>query len=117
MPRQATQESASSVCMVFCTCPDGSSASRIASALVSERLAACVNQVAGIESTYVWQDELRQDEEVLLLIKTTTSRIVALEGRIRELHPYELPEVLAVPNCGGSHAYLDWVRTTVSPSL
>lgn len=116
MPPQTSQQSIPSVCMVFCTCPDGPSAQRIANALVSEGLAACVNQVAGIQSTYRWQGELTQDQEVLLLIKTATSQIVELEKHILELHPYELPEVLAVPSCGGSRAYLEWVQTTVSPS-
>lgn len=93
----------------FCTCPDSTSAARIADALVKERLAACVNQVPGLKSVYRWQGGIEHDDEVLLLIKTTRERLDALTARVQELHPNELPEVIAVEVAGGLAAYLDWV--------
>lgn len=95
--------------IVFCTCPDATSADALAQALVSERLAACVNVLPGVRSTYRWQGAVEQADEVLLLIKTTRSRLDALGARVRALHPYELPEVLAVEAHGGLAPYLDWV--------
>ena len=99
---------------MLCTCPDGDPAAHLAETLVTESLAACVNRVPGVVSHYRWQGRLQQDTETLLLIKTTQARLAALSARIRELHPYELPEVLAVPVQGGLDEYLDWIRTGVS---
>lgn len=95
--------------LVFSTCPDTASAERIAHALVAERLAACVNRLPGVQSTYWWQGRVEQGGEVLLLIKTTADRMDALTARLRDLHPYELPELVAVEACAGLPAYLDWV--------
>ena len=97
------------VLVCFCTCPDPDSARRIADALVAERLAACVNLVPGLRSVYRWQQGIECSDEVLLLIKTVAARRDALCARIVALHPYELPEVLAVEASGGLTAYLDWV--------
>ncbi len=98
------------VLLCYCTCPDAASAQRIAETLVTERLAACVNQLPGIRSTYRWQEAVHTDNEELLLIKTTDTRLAALERRLLELHPYEVPELIAVPVAQGHEAYLDWVR-------
>ncbi|TAL89548.1 MAG: divalent-cation tolerance protein CutA [Rhodanobacter sp.] len=98
------------VLLCYCTCPDDASARRIAETLVSERLAACVSQLSGIRSTYRWEGAVHSDAEVLLLIKTTDSRLAALERRLLQLHPYEVPELIAVPVVQGHEAYLDWVR-------
>jgi len=95
--------------LVFCTCPDEASAERIAGALVEEHLAACVNRIPGIDSTYRWQGKVCRDSEQLLLIKTTRERFEALRERIVALHPYELPEVIAVDIALGSAAYLEWI--------
>jgi len=95
--------------VAFCTCPDEAVAERIAAALVEEHLAACVNRIPGIISTYCWQGKVHRDNEVLLLIKTTRERFEALRARIIELHPYELPEVIAVDIALGSMPYLDWI--------
>ncbi|ODT95856.1 MAG: cation tolerance protein [Rhodanobacter sp. SCN 67-45] len=92
------------VLLCYCTCPDRDSAGRIARALVDERLAACVSGIAAVRSTYRWQ------EAVHTLIKTTAARLPALERRVLELHPYEVPELIAVPVADGHAAYLDWVR-------
>jgi periplasmic divalent cation tolerance protein len=92
------------------TCPNSIVAGRIAEVLVSEWLAACVNEIPGVTSTYIWEGKLHRDSEVLLLIKATQERWQALENRLKELHPYELPELIALPVCAGSAAYLDWLR-------
>jgi periplasmic divalent cation tolerance protein len=97
------------VLVVHCTCPDGAKATRIATALVERRVAACVQQVPGIRSTYAWEGRLETAEEVLLLIKTADDRLDAVIETVRALHPYELPELLAVEARGGLPAYLDWV--------
>ena len=98
------------VLLCYCTCPDRDSAGRIARALVDERLAACVSGIAAVRSTYRWQEAVHTDTEELLLIKTTAARFDALKIRLLELHPYELPELVAVPVQRGHEAYLDWVR-------
>ena len=95
--------------IVLCTCPDDASAQRIAAALVEERLAACVNRIGGVVSTYRWQGKVCNDQEVLLLIKTTSERFGAVRERIVALHPHELPEVIAVDVARGLPAYLDWI--------
>jgi periplasmic divalent cation tolerance protein len=91
------------------TCPDAVTATRIARALVEERLAACVNRLPGIQSVYRWQGKVVEDAEVLLVIKTTSERFEALRGRLVELHPYEVPELVAIEVGGGHRAYLDWI--------
>ena len=91
------------------TCPDRTTAERIARALVEERLAACVNLLPGIESVYRWQGKVETGSETLLPAKTVPARLEALTARIVELHPYDLPEVIAVESAGGLPAYLDWV--------
>ncbi|WP_426661411.1 divalent-cation tolerance protein CutA [Rhodanobacter aciditrophus] len=98
------------VLLCLCTCPDATSAQRLAETLVGERLAACVNRLPGIHSTYRWQGAVTTDAEELLLIKTTAARFEALKARLLQLHPYALPELVAVPVEHGHAAYLDWVR-------
>lgn len=103
------------VAIAFCTCPDADSAARISTALVEERLAACVNRLPGVASTYRWQGRIEQADEVLLLIKTTSERLPALRQRLPQLHPYELPELVVVEATGGLPAYLDWVVAETRP--
>ena len=102
------------VLVCFCTCPDRATADRLAEALVAERLAACVNVVPGLHSVYRWQGAIERGDETLLLIKTTQASLPALLARIVELHPHELPEVVAVEVAGGLSAYLDWVAEQVA---
>jgi periplasmic divalent cation tolerance protein len=98
------------------TCPDVETAAQIAHVLVEERLAACVNRISGVQSTYRWHDEIHEDAEVLLVIKTTRERFDALRGRLFELHPYELPELVAIKIAEGLPAYLEWLeRETARP--
>lgn len=98
-----------SVLLCLCSCPDAASARAIADALVNERLAACVSRLPGLESTYRWQDRVEHANEVLLLIKTAAERLEALTARVQTLHPYELPELIAVEAAGGLAPYLAWV--------
>ena len=97
------------------TCPDAETAARIAFALVEERLAACVNRVAGIASTYRWQGKILEESEVLLLIKTTAGRFEALRTRLVDLHPYDTPELLALDVRDGYAPYLDWIGNETAP--
>lgn len=103
-----------SVLLVLCTCPDAASGERIARALVEERLAACVNRVPGLTSVYRWQGAVQSASEELLLIKTTRDAFPALQERLLALHPYTLPEVIALPIDSGHAPYLDWVRAAVA---
>jgi periplasmic divalent cation tolerance protein len=95
--------------IVFTTAPDAATAERIARALVEEGLAACVNRVPGLRSTYVWDGAIHDDEEILMIAKTTAARLPALRERLVALHPYELPEVIAVRVADGHDPYLRWV--------
>ncbi|RME33881.1 MAG: divalent-cation tolerance protein CutA [Gammaproteobacteria bacterium] len=101
--------------LALTTCPDGETAERIARTLVEERLAACVNILPGAVSLYRWQGKIERDGEWLLLIKTGRARFGALRGRLRELHPYELPELVAVPIETGDAAYLEWLEENIAP--
>jgi len=103
------------VIVAITTCPEAL-AEELAGVLVGERLAACVNQVPGVWSTYAWQGKVTRERESLLVIKTTEERYAALEARVRALHPYDLPEVLALPVQRGSEPYLDWVCLNSRPS-
>lgn len=102
-----------SAIIVFCCCPDQNVATTISRQLVEERLAACVNQLPGVISTYVWDDVVNVDNEVLLLIKTTSDRFDVLRERIVSLHPYELPEIIAVDVGAGHAPYLAWIARQV----
>ncbi|EPK6247830.1 TPA: divalent-cation tolerance protein CutA, partial [Enterobacter hormaechei subsp. xiangfangensis] len=98
-----------------CTCPDADSAERIATALVAERLAACVNLLPGLRSVYRWQRKVEAAAEVLLLVKTSAEAYPALQERLRQLHPYELPELLAVEAASGLPEYLQWLAAESRP--
>ena len=95
--------------LVFTNLPDQDSAEALARELVEARLAACVNVLAPCQSVYRWQGALESAAEVPLLIKTSSERYAALEAAIRERHPYELPEVIALPVVAGLPDYLAWV--------
>ena len=97
------------VLLVFSNMPDQDSASALAAALVEARLVACVNVLAACTSVYRWQGVVETATEVPVLMKTTVTRYAALEAAIRARHPYELPEIVAVPVEHGLPAYLDWV--------
>jgi len=95
--------------IVLNTCPDGDTAERIAAALVDAGLAACVNIVAGVRSVYRWQGKRETAQEHLLVMKAPVDRYAELEKTIVEMHPYELPEIVAVPIDRGLDGYLAWI--------
>ena len=96
------------------TVGSGEDAERIARALVERRLAACVNVIPGVASFYRWQGEVCRDEERLLVIKTRVERLEALREALVALHPYELPELVALPIEAGHATYLAWLDDSVS---
>lgn len=111
---QAPDESGGAdVVVALSTCPSEDIARSIAEALVAEGLAACVNRISGVRSTYIWDGRLQDDAEILLMIKSCRARLQDLDARLRTLHPYELPELLVLPAAGGNEGYLDWVREGV----
>lgn len=95
--------------LVITNCPDEEVANTIALALVEARLAACVNILPRIQSVYRWQGDVESAVEIPLLIKSTAAAYPTLEKTIRELHPYEAPEIIALPINRGLPAYLNWL--------
>jgi periplasmic divalent cation tolerance protein len=101
--------------VVLVTAASEEQAVSIARALIGERLAACVNIVGPIRSIYRWRGEVQDDREQLMIIKTRSSLVSKIERRVRQLHSYEVPEVIAVPIAGGSKPYLEWLRDSATP--
>lgn len=101
--------------LVITTCPSPDVAAGIATALIEERLAACVSRLDGVRSWFRWQGRLEQEEEHMLLIKTTALRFSELAAAIRRLHPSEVPEIIALPIMTGSSDYLTWLSENTSP--
>ncbi len=95
--------------VVLVTAPTPQRAAELARAVVGERLAACGNVLPGMRSVYRWEGEVKEDEEALLLLKTSRARFDALRDRLLALHPYDVPEVIALPVEAGSAAYLGWI--------
>jgi len=95
--------------VVLTNMPDMDSAKGLAQHLVTEGLAGCVNILPGVQSVYRWQGKVEQQSEVTLLIKIIAERYPALQAEIQALHPYELPEIIALPVAQGLPAYLDWI--------
>ncbi|MCG2575768.1 divalent-cation tolerance protein CutA [Dechloromonas sp. XY25] len=95
--------------LVLTNCPDEETANAIALAVVEEKLAACVNILPRVQSVYRWQGSVESAAEIPLLIKTTGRNYAALEARIAALHPYDVPEIIALPIARGLPAYLNWV--------
>ncbi|WP_020159111.1 divalent-cation tolerance protein CutA [Methylobacter marinus] len=100
--------------LILCTCPDRDTADKIARLLVTGRLAACVNILPGILSVYTWQGQVESAQEHLLLIKSSKDRYQALEAAIRDNHPYDVPEIIAVPVEAGLPEYLHWIDSCLS---
>ena len=99
------------VCL--CTVPSAEVGSELARGLVEARLAACVNIVPGVRSVYRWKGEIQDDAELLLIIKTTGGRFAAMRDWLLDAHPYDVPEVLALPVDAGADAYLAWVAESL----
>eukprot|EP00183_Erythrolobus_madagascarensis_P000070 CAMPEP_0185847604 /NCGR_PEP_ID=MMETSP1354-20130828/2822_1 /TAXON_ID=708628 /ORGANISM="Erythrolobus madagascarensis, Strain CCMP3276" /LENGTH=112 /DNA_ID=CAMNT_0028547923 /DNA_START=59 /DNA_END=397 /DNA_ORIENTATION=+ len=106
--------SADEFCVVFVTVPDEKVASSLSSALVEGRLAACVNSIPGVQSTYLWEGKVQTDTEHLLMIKTRRALFNDLETKVKSLHPYDLPEIIAVPLQHGLAPYLEWIASSTS---
>lgn len=107
----------SEVLLVITNLPDRAAAERVAEALVTEGVAACINIMAECTSVYRWKDKLEHSKEVPLLIKTTRTAYPKLQDALRLLHPYELPEIIAVPVTAGLPAYLAWVEQETQPRI
>ena len=103
--------------LVLTACPDADCAQRIARALIEQRLAACVNQLPVVVSTYRWDGTIESASEVPLLIKCTRDGYPAVEQAIRALHPYLLPEIIALPIVVGYAPYLRWIDSETQPPL
>ena len=103
--------------LVLTNCPDEAVADRIALVLVEQALAACVNRLAPVSSIYRWQGNVERAVEVPLLIKTTRERYADVEQAIRHLHPYEVPEIIALPIVAGHPAYLRWIEAETERPL
>ena len=101
--------------VVMVTAPNEDNALTIARALVEERLAACANLLGAIRSIYRWHDKVEDGREQLLVIKTRSHLFEALQSRVKQLHPYEVPEIIALPIDQGSKPYLDWLQGTTAP--
>jgi len=97
-------------CVAFVTVGKREEAEKIASALVEEKLAACCNLVPSVRSIYRWKGEVRRDDEVLMVIKTRRSLFEKMRARIKDLHSYTVPEIIALPIVAGHAPYLEWVR-------
>lgn len=96
--------------VIFITAPSEDEAAQIARTLVEARLAACVNIVRNIRSIYTWQGNIEDASEVLMIVKSRNKLLTTLSAKVRELHSYELPEIIALPITGGSEDYLNWIR-------
>lgn len=103
--------------LVLTTCPDEACARELAHYLINHQLAACVGRLPGMISTFSWEGSIQEEPEVQLLIKTTRSRQADLEQAILARHPYEVPEILALPIDGGLPRYLQWLEACVTPTL
>ena len=99
---------------IHVTMPDAERAAALARALIDEALAACVNVVPGVRSIYLWEGRIQEDDEVLCLIKTRPAIFDRVRRRILELHPYDVPEILAFAVDEGSPTYLDWLRAATA---
>ena len=102
--------------IVLCSVPTPEKGKEIAGKLVEGRLCACVNIVPGVQSIYRWKAQIQNDPESLMILKTTPDRYQDLEDRLKALHPYDVPEILALPVYAGAQSYLDWVVSEVSPA-
>ena len=108
------QRNSSEYCIVLCTCPDQGSATRIASMLVENKLAACVNIVPGLTSVYEWKGNIENAQEQLLIAKTKSTAFQAVANAILDIHPYELPEIISIPINNGLAGYLSWIDSNVA---
>jgi periplasmic divalent cation tolerance protein len=100
--------------VVLVTCPTPGSANKIARRVLADRSAACVNIVPGVTSVYRWKGRIERSRELLLVIKTTAAAWPRLERSVKAVHPYEVPEIIALPVASGHRPYLEWVAENLS---
>jgi len=112
MERQ--NDSKNAVAMVFCTFPNRESACQTGTVLLESQVVACVSIVPGVESIYRWKGEIQRENEVLVMLKTTREKLDDLEAALQNLHPYDVPEIIALPLMAGAKSYLDWVRNEIA---
>ncbi len=105
-----TNPSDTTAIIVFITAPNKNDAAMIARALVEAKLAACVNIVDNVRSIYTWQGKVEDDSEVLMTVKTKRELFNALANKVKELHPYDVPEIIALPIVDGSEDYIQWIK-------
>ncbi|MBN1595542.1 divalent-cation tolerance protein CutA [candidate division FCPU426 bacterium] len=98
------------LCVMYITVPNAESGETLAQALVEEKMAACVNRIPGLVSTYRWQGKIEKDQEELLVIKTRRELVDTIIMRVKSLHPYQVPEIIALPIIAGLKEYLLWVQ-------
>lgn len=99
---------------VYITCGSQEEAQKIGASLVQDRLAACANIIPGMTSIYQWKGKIEQDQEIVLIAKTTRSQLEALTQHVTQLHSYEVPCVVALPIQGGNPDYLQWIKTVIN---
>jgi len=99
---------------VFVTVPDEETAVKVAKAVLDSKIAACASMIPAVRSLYWWKGEIQDDSELLLVIKTRSDMFDLLSRKIREIHPYEVPEIIAFPIVMGNHDYLAWIDDNVS---
>ncbi len=102
--------------IILCTCPDKNTAKKLAHLLITKKLAACVNILPGLLSIYSWEEQIESVQEHLLLIKTNKDNYQAIETLLFKNHPYEVPEIIAVPIERGLPEYLEWIDSCLSPN-
>lgn len=102
--------------IIFCTCPDQATSEALAKRLVMQKLAACVNILPGLTSIYRWQNQIESAQEHLLIIKSTQAQYAAIEQTLKHYHPYDVPEIIALPISQGLPAYLDWIEINSNPA-
>jgi len=105
-----TTDSSTETLILLCTCPDEAVAADLSHQIVEQGLAACVNRFGGLTSVYKWEGEMKEGTEVQLVIKTSAAATERLIDTLNRLHPYELPEIIAVPITAGHMPYLEWIR-------
>lgn len=105
---------AESYCVVYCTCPNYQIAENIALSLTESRLVACTNIVPHVSSMYIWENKLTRGAESLLIMKTRQDKLPALEQAIVAAHPYEFPEIIAMPIIFGNQPYLSWIDEVIA---
>ena len=100
--------------ILLCTCPDDAVAADLSHRLVEQGLAACINRFGGLTSVYKWEGQMKEGTEVQLVIKTSAAASERLIDELQRLHPYELPEIIAVPITAGYTPYLEWIRESTT---